>query len=135
MKFPSAYADRSDLIFRSLFSLIFIVGGAGHFGQHTMMLERLQDSPWLSLVNFIGSPSLLLYMSGFTLLFGGVALLVGYRARSAAFVLLVTLLPITFVIHIAPGHVGPFLKNVAIMGGLIHFIVRGAGAYSIDENA
>jgi len=47
------------------------------------MLARVQDSPWLSLVNFIGSPSLLLYMSGFTLLIGGVALLAGYRARLA----------------------------------------------------
>jgi len=135
MKSPGDYADQSDLVFRSLFSLIFIVGGAGHFGQHAMMLARLQDSPWLSLVNFIGSPSLLLYMSGFTLLIGGVALLVGYRTRLAALLLLVTLLPITFVIHIAPDHVGPLLKNVAIMGGLIHFIVRGAGAYSIDKSA
>jgi len=133
MKTPNAWADRSDLIFRSLFSLIFIVGGAGHFGQHEVMLTRLEGSPWLSLVNSVASPSLLLYMSGVTLLLGGIALLFGFFARQAALLLLVTLIPITFVIHIAPDHVGPLLKNVAIMGGLIHFFVHGPGAYSIDS--
>ena len=97
------------------------------------MLARLNDSPWLDLVSAIASPSLLLTLSGGTLLAGGGALLLGLKTRYAAALLFVTLVPITFAIHIAPGHVGPLLKNVAILGGLIHFFVRGPGAFSLDE--
>lgn len=53
----------------------------------------------------------------------------GALTRLAALALFVTLVPITLSIHIAPGHVGPLLKNVAILGGLVHFMVRGPGGY------
>ena len=127
------YEPASDIVFRVAFSLIFIVGGLGHFFRHEHMLARLNDSPWLDLVSAIGSPSFLLTVSGGTLLVGGIALLLGVKTRYAAAVLFLTLIPITFAIHIAPGHVGPLLKNVAILGGLIHFFVRGPGAFSWDE--
>jgi len=126
------YAPASDLLFRTLFSLIFIVGGLGHWGQHDVMMARLQDSPWLDWVLLLGDPSLLMYISGVTFILGGIGLLLGYATRMSALVLFATLLPITFVIHIAPDHVGPLLKNVAILGGLIHFVVRGPGAYALS---
>jgi len=40
---------------------------------------------------------------------------------------------ISCAIHIAPGHAGPLLKNVAILGGLVHFFVRGPGAFGWDN--
>lgn len=131
----SNYKKQSDLAFRVMFSLIFIVGGLGHFGQHDHMLERLQSSPWLDLVVSIGSPSLLLKLSGVALVAGGLALLSGFYTRLSALVLFLTLIPITFVIHIAPDHTGPLLKNIAILGGLIHFFFNGAGYYSLDRYA
>lgn len=127
------YESSSDIVFRVAFSLIFVVGGLGHFVQHEHMLARLNDSPWLELVSAIGSPTLLLALSGATLLAGGVALLFGIKTRCAVALLFVTLVPITLTIHVAPGHVGPLLKNVAILGGLVHFFVRGPGAFSWDN--
>ncbi len=49
-------------LFRVLTSLIFIIGGMGHFGQHKVMLERMEESPWASTVNMIGDPSVLLWL-------------------------------------------------------------------------
>ena len=49
-----------DPLFRILTSLIFIIGGLGHFGQHDVMLERMEESPWAGTVNMIGDPSLML---------------------------------------------------------------------------
>ena len=74
----------SDLAFRVLFSLVFIVAGLGHFGQHDVMLARMQDSPWFAFVSGFGSPSLMLYASGVSLFAGGVALLLGIQTRWAA---------------------------------------------------
>jgi len=127
------YHRLSDPIFRVSFSLIFIVGGLGHFFRHDWMMERLQASPWLDWVMIIGSPSMLVKLSGVVLIIAGVTLLLGLCTRVSALALFVTLVPITFVIHIAPDHVGPLLKNVAILGGLVHFFVRGAGYFSFDE--
>ena len=125
----------SDLVFRVLFSWIFIVGGLGHWRQHEYMMGRLLDSPWYDWVVAIGDPSLLMYASGAVLGIAGLGLFVGFATRIAALALFVTLVPITFVIHVAPDHVGPFLKNLAILGGLIHFFVRGSGAFGLDRRS
>jgi putative oxidoreductase len=123
----------SDVIFRVLFSWIFIVGGLGHFFQLQQMLARIDESPWADVVRMIGNPSVLLWLSGAVFVICGISLALGYLTRLSALALFVTLVPITISVHLAPGHVGPLLKNIAILGGLIHFFVRGAGSYSIDN--
>ena len=45
-----------DPVFRVATSLIFIIGGIGHFGAHDDMLERMAESPWRDQVNMIGNP-------------------------------------------------------------------------------
>jgi len=126
-------AGISDLIFRFALSLIFIVGGLGHFVQHQQMLERMAESPWARLIEAAGNPSLLLWLSGVVFVAAGSALAAGLAVRLSALALFVTLIPITVTIHIAPGHAGPFFKNVAILGALVHFFFNGSGAYALDR--
>lgn len=125
-----------DPLFRLLTSLIFIIGGLGHFGQHKMMLERMAESPWSSMVNRIGDPSILLMLSGLAFVVAGMTLAAGWMTRASALVLFVTLIPVTIVVHVVPdtSHVGPLFKNIAILGALLFFWARGPGAYALDNH-
>jgi putative oxidoreductase len=124
-----------DPLFRVLTSLIFIIGGLGHFGQHDMMLERMEDSPWQPVVKMIGDPSMLLWLSGVAFVLAGLTLAVGWMTRASALILFATLVPVTIAIHVVPdtSHVGPLFKNIAILGALLYFWARGPGAYALDN--
>ncbi len=124
-----------DPLFRILTSLIFIVGGLGHFGQHQMMLERMKQSPWAGTVDRIGDPSLLLWLSGLAFVVAGLTLALGFMTRASALILFVTLVPVTITTHLVPdpSHVGPLFKNIAISGALLLIWARGPGAYALDN--
>lgn len=127
------YSGLSDVVFRVGLSLIFIIGGLGHFVQHRQMLDRMAESPWANVIRAIGDPSLLLWLSGIVFVPAGFALAFGLLTRLSALALFITLVPITITMHIAPGHTGPLFKNIAILGALIHFFVNGPGAYALDR--
>lgn len=122
-----------DPTFRLMTSLIFIIGGLGHFGEHRYMLDRMELSPWRDVVNSFGDPSVMLWLSGIAFIVFGVTLALGFLTRLSALIILLTLLPITFFTHIAPGHVGPLFKNIAIIGALAFLWFKGGGAYSLDN--
>jgi putative oxidoreductase len=71
----------------------------------------------------------------------GLMLLVGFKVRAAAWILLLFLIPTTLLFHnfwaVAPGveqqnAMAHFLKNLAIMGGLLSFAANGGGSLSVD---
>lgn len=126
-------AALADPVFRVLTSLIFIIGGLGHFGQHNQMLARMEESPWRGEVAMIGDPSMLLWLSGAVFVIFGITLAAGFMTRLSALALFVTLVPITIAIHVAPGHVGPLFKNIAILGALLFLWARGGGRFSADQ--
>ena len=123
-----------DPVFRVTTSLIFIVGGIGHFGAHDHMLERMAESPWRDVVNMIGDPSWLLWLSGVVFVAFGITLALGFLTRISALLILATLIPVTIAVHVAPGHMGPFLKNIAIMGALLYFYANGPGRFAIGRS-
>ena len=124
---PRWLARGSDAIFRVALSLIFVVGGVGHFVELDYMLARIDESPWAELVKRIGDPAILLQLSGAAFIMFGLLLAIGQFKRISALVLFVTLVPVTLAIHIAPGHMGPLLKNVAILGALLYVYCREPG--------
>ncbi|MFO0566870.1 MAG: DoxX family protein [Polyangiaceae bacterium] len=71
----------------------------------------------------------------------GLLLLVGFRARWCAGVLLVFLVPVTFLFHNPAGlaavdaqlQATMIMKNMAIAGGLVGILVHGAGPLSLDS--
>lgn len=73
-------------------------------------------------------------------LFGGLALLIGYRTRIAALLLALFTLVASFFFHnywAMPADAQMmqslmFFKNIAIVGGLLAFAAFGAGAWSLD---
>ncbi len=123
-----------DPVFRVTTSLIFIVGGLGHFAAHDYMLERMAESPWRNVVAMIGDPSWLLWSSGGVFVIFGITLALGYLTRISALLIFVTLVPVTIAVHVAPGHMGPFFKNVAIMGALLYFYANGPGRFAVDRS-
>ena len=122
---PGWLTRHVDLIFRVTLSLIFIIGGLGHFFGLNEMLARIAESPWREQVEIIGDPTLLLWLSGAAFVVFGLLLMFGKLRRLSALILFVTLVPVTLAIHIAPGHVGPLFKNVAIFGALMLVYARG----------
>jgi len=119
------HAPESDLICRIATSLIFIVGGLGHFGEHQYMLDRRAASPWVDFVNSIGEASVLLWIRGAVFVIAGMTLSVGYKTTLEALALFVTLVRVTLAIHAARGHMRPFFETIAILGALIHSFLTG----------
>ena len=71
----------------------------------------------------------------------GLMLVLGWQTRFAALILLLFMIPVTLVFHnpwaateaaLAQQQMIHFLKNLAIMGGLLNLIAFGAGSYSIE---
>ncbi len=69
---------------------------------------------------------------------GGLSLVLGYKARIGAVLLLLFLTPATLMFHnpIAdPDEMISFMKNLAIIGGLLMVIVYGSGPVSLQQQA
>lgn len=72
---------------------------------------------------------------------GGMMLLLGWKARWAAVALALFTIPATFIFHAYWGVPADqalnqqihFMKNLAIVGGLLALIAHGAGRYTLDR--
>ena len=119
---------------RILLGLIFIVSGwgkiAGFAGTAGYIASKGMPLPEVMAAGAIAVE-----------LLGGVALLVGFKARWAAAAIFLFLIPTTLIFHNptgltgqeAHGHITQLLKNFSIMGGMLMVFAFGAGRYSIDK--
>nr|WP_263819813.1 DoxX family membrane protein [Salinibacter sp.] len=120
-------------LFRGMLSLIFLVAGTGHLLNTGHIVERLLGAKYGFLATAVAPARPLVLLAGAALLIGGLGLLLGYRTRWAALLLILVVIPITITIQIGRPTLGPLFKNVAIMGGLLFFATHGAGPYSLGE--
>jgi putative oxidoreductase len=84
----------------------------------------------------MGVPSLLLIPTIIVLLVGGISVLVGYKARYGALLLIGFLIPTTLIFHTNFAESSQqiaFLKNLGLMGGLLMVAVFGPGSLSFDH--
>jgi putative oxidoreductase len=125
--------DIAALVGRVLLAAIFILGGWGKIGGFE------------GTAGYIASKGLPLPQVGAAIaivveLVGGIMLLVGFRARWAALAIFVFLIPTTFIFHafwaVPPEQVmaqqNSFMKNLAIMGGMLMVWAFGPGRLALD---
>lgn len=130
-------SSRYTMLFaRILLSVVFLVSGTLKiFGFSTMV-------GYAAAVG-LPLPAVSLAIAAAIELIGGVMLLTGYKARVAAWVLFAYLIPTTLLFHHFWAIRGPeqltqmvnFLKNLAIMGGLLVVTSAGPGRLSLGNPA
>lgn len=121
------------LLGRICLSLIFILAG----------ISKFMD--WDGTAQFMASKgmtfvSVFLVVAALIEIICGLSVLLGIRARLGALILLLYLIPATYLFHDFWNLEGPaagmmrieFLKNLAIFGGLLYVWSVGAGRWSID---
>jgi putative oxidoreductase len=83
-------------------------------------------------------PDISIWVSIAVHLLGGLAILVGFKTRWAAAVLVLLCLGTAFGVHLPAGDQGNmthFYKNLVMAGGFLYVMVFGAGAFSVDREA
>ena len=124
----------APLVGRVLLALIFIVSG---FGKVTGFAATAgyMASKGLPMTQVLLVGAILIELGG------GLLVLLGWKARWAALAIFLFLIPTTLIFHAfwslpaaeAQGQMIHFMKNLAIMGGMLLIIAHGPGPLSIDK--
>jgi putative oxidoreductase len=120
------------LFARFLFVVIFLMSAPRHFLGQTIAYAASQGVPLAS----ISVP-----LSGVLALAGGLSILLGYRARIGAWLIVLFLAVVTPLMHKFWGVTDPmayqmqfimFMKNVSMIGGALLITQLGSGPWSLD---
>jgi putative oxidoreductase len=116
------------LLARFCIAFIFLMSGLG---------KVMNPSGTQQYMDQYGMPLTSLFLIGAICveLLGGLSVLTGYKARWGALVLFLFLIPTTLIFHREFSdqiQVIMFMKNLAIMGGLLLLVCHGAGKISLD---
>jgi putative oxidoreductase len=128
------YESLAAFVGRIFLALIFVVSGVGKISGYAGTAAYMA-SKGLPLVE------ILLPLTIAVELGGGLLLALGWKARWAALALFLFLIPTTLIFHqfwglepkLAQMQKIHFLKNVAIMGGMLMVLAIGAGRWSVDR--
>jgi putative oxidoreductase len=122
------------LVGRCMLGLIFVISGYGKItnfaGTAAYMASKGMPLSQVLLVAAIAVE-----------LGGGLMLMAGWKARWAALAIFLFIIPTTLVFHQfwavdaaqAQNQMIHFLKNIAIMGGMLYVVAHGPGPLSLDE--
>lgn len=120
------------LIGRIAFVAIFLMSGPLHFTRQVIGYAAQQGVP---------AAGLLVPVSGLIALAGGLSILLGYRAKIGAWLLVIFLIPVTLMMHnfwavsdpmMAQIQQTMFMKNVSMLGAALLIAFHGAGPLSLD---
>lgn len=120
---------------RALVAAIFVFGAPGHFTPAYAQYAAQAGVPM---------PQILVPLSGILMLAGGLSVLLGYRAKLGAWLLVLFLVPVTLTMHkfwaesdpmMAQMQIAMFMKNVSILGAALLLTHFGAGPVSLDARA
>jgi putative oxidoreductase len=128
----SGLSGATVLAGRILFSALFLMAGPMHFSQPEIAYARAAGVP---------AAGFLVPASGLLALAGALSIVLGYRAKIGAWLLVLFLVPVTLAMHnfwavkdpmMAQIQMAMFLKNVSILGGALLISQFGAGPLSLD---
>jgi len=122
------------LLGRFFLGLIFLLAGIGKFMDYDGTAKYM-EAMGMTMVPFF------LYGAAIIECLGGLSLILGFKTRIGAALLLLFLIPTTLIFHSFWNFDGVeramqminFLKNLAIFGGLLYVLCIGAGRYSFDR--
>lgn len=85
--------------------------------------------------------SVLVPLSGIIAVVGALSLILGYKAKTGAWLIVIFLIPVTFMMHafwnapeaMVPIQMAMFMKNISMLGGALMIAYFGAGPVSIDN--
>ena len=127
--------DFADLLARIFIALIFLFEAY----DSSVFFKKTKETMTQYGINW--NQDFVLYAVIFMLVIGSVLVLIGYRSSLGAVLLLLYWIPVTFLVHSwwnDPAELQRetsmmFLKNVAIIGGLLMVYVNGSGKYSVKR--
>jgi putative oxidoreductase len=120
-----------NLLGRILYSLIFIMSAPGHFKADHIAYAASAGVPM---------PNILVPLSGVIALLGGLSILLGYKAKCGAWLIVIFLVPVTLTMHKFWGLPDPmaaqmqmamFMKNVSMLGAALMITQSGSGDCSL----
>ena len=120
---------------RVLFSLPFIMFGLNH-------LMKLDAMSGYAASKGVPAASLTVIVTGIMIIAGGLSVMLGYKAKLGAWLLVVFLVPTAFIMHgfwgiedamMAQNEMAHFFKDLALAGGALLITQFGSGPYSLDE--
>lgn len=121
------------LLGRVLYSFMFLLSGIRHIAGSGVEQAAKQGLPMASL---------LVPAAGALAFLGALSILIGYKARFGAWLLVVFLIPVTLVMHRFWGIPDPamaqmqfihFMKNVSLLGASLMIAYFGSGPLSVDR--
>lgn len=123
------------LIGRILFSLIFLMSGImGH-------LIGLSGTAAYAASQGLPMATFFVALSGIIALLGALSIILGYKAKMGAWLIVIFLIPVTFKMHAfwtvtdpmqSQVQMAMFMKNLALTGAALMISYFGAGPVSID---
>lgn len=132
---PASFAGTGPIVLlgRFLFALIFILSGPRHFLSSTIGYAASQGVPMASII---------VPISGALALAGGLSILLGFRARLGAWLIVLFLVGVTPMMHAFWKVTDPmvyqmqfvmFMKNLSMLGGALIISQLGSGPWSLDS--